>query len=625
MKSIRVEERGPQDWGTAVALEPHYAPMIERLERSALADPRGHGLRVLAAGMLGYAVLASTLLLFCAIIVGSIVFLVAHPGAAAVWGIKLLIPIGGIALSLILALRIVWAAPDGIAVTAQETPTLHDMVERIRRRVRGPRIHAIRVTDAMNAAITQYPRVLFLPPRNLLFLGLPLLQVLEQREIEAVIAHEMGHFVGAHGRTASFVYHVRTRWAQLGQRLPTGIVAGALRRFFDWYGPWFAAYSFVLARQQEYQADACAAAVVGPDTMADALVRTECQSARWYGGWRIIWAQAVERPDPPTSPYRLLATSALEGADEDAPETLQRALEQRADLDDTHPSLAQRLAALGLAPRVPPPVVRPAATTLLGSALDDIIDRLDADWHACAKDAWADTYRERQEAHAERQGLEDAAATGELDQDQQHRLAQLIEVIDGPQRGAAAYADVLARFPHAHGSRFRHGDALLDIGEDAGIASLLAAAQGAPELRVAAFERIVRYAYVSARQDLVETFEPQLDAAVAVEQGAYRLSSSIDEMIELRPLDPDKRDELVRLVAAVAGVKWLKAGVRDLAAGPQIVFVFATRRDYGGVEVLDALIEQLLPAGDLIGIQHSRSRGWLTKRLKQLPNSSIWG
>lgn len=60
-------------------------------------------------------------------------------------------------------------------------------------------------------------------------------------------------------------------------------------------------------------------------------------------------------------------------------------------------------------------------------------------------------------------------------------------------------------------------------------------------------------------------------------QEAYRLSSSIDESIELRPVDPDKRDDLVRLVAAVAGVKWLKAGVRDLAAGPQIVFVFAAR------------------------------------------------
>ncbi|MFG6284843.1 hypothetical protein ACGVWT_19100, partial [Sphingomonas sp. S6] len=50
-----------------MALEPRFAPMIERLERLAADSPRSHGYRVLAAGMLGYAVLAGILLLFLSI------------------------------------------------------------------------------------------------------------------------------------------------------------------------------------------------------------------------------------------------------------------------------------------------------------------------------------------------------------------------------------------------------------------------------------------------------------------------------------------------------------------------------------------------------------------------------
>ena len=70
-------------------------------------------------------------------------------------------------------------------------------------------------------------------------------------------------------------------------------------------------------------------------------------------------------------------------------------------------------------------------------------------------------------------------------------------------------------------------------------------------------------------------------------------------------------------------MKWLLAGVRDLANGQQIVFVFAARRDFTGAAVLDALIDAMLPAGDLIGIQHGRGRRWLTKRLRQLPTGVI--
>lgn len=622
MRSIQVEDVASTEWGGAVALEPRFAPMIERLERLAADSPRAHGYRVLAAGMLGYAVLAGILLLFLGLVIGIVVFLVLHPGAAG-GGIKLLIPIGTVALSLILALRVEWPQPDGIAIGEAEAPSLHRSVDALRAATKGPRIHEVRITGEMNAAIAQYPRLLLLPSRNILFLGLPLLQALAPKEVEAVIAHEMGHFAGAHGRTASFIYHIRMRWSQLGERFSRGIVAGGLRRFFRWYGPWFAAYSFVLVRRQEYEADALAARIVGSATMGNALIRIAYQSARWHEGWSIIWTQAVERPDPPSSPYRLLGEVASAEPDETASEVLARALTRRRDLDDTHPSLSQRLAALDVVPELPPPYTEPAAAVLLGPALTTIVDRLDAEWHNTADESWAEEFGGRQELRAERQALEDRAGAEDLDYEGQHRLAQLVEVIDGPQHGADAFATVLERFPDAHGSRFRHGDALLDAGDEAGVASLLEAARGEQVLLTAALERIVRYGYATGREQLIETFEPQLDAAIAAEQEARRRSSTIDESTALRALKAEKQEELIQLTADVAGVKWLLAGVRDLENGPQIIFVFATQRKFTGTEVLDALIDAMLPAGDLIGIQHCNKRRWLTKRLRHFTTGVI--
>lgn len=622
MRSIRVAEVGATAWGGSVALDARFAPMIERLERLAAQSPRGHGYRVLAAGLLGYAVLVGVLLLAVGISLAIIATLVAHPGAAVVW-IKLLVPMGTIALSLILALRVAWPEPEGIVIDAAEAPRMHEVVDRLRCATRGPAIHEIRITGEMNAAITQYPRLMLLPSRNILFLGLPLLQALPPEEVEAVIAHEMGHFVGAHGRTASFIYRIRVRWSQVGERLPGGIVAGALRRFFHWYGPWFAAYSFVLARRQEYDADALAAKVLRPDDIANALVRIACQSARWHEGWSSIWAQAVERADPPSSPYRLLGGSALLDPDDIASDRLERALDRQPDLDDTHPSLSQRLAALGMVPQPPPPFARSAASVLLGSALEELVDRLDAEWHTAADESWAEDFRARQDMLAEREVLEHRAAADGLDREGQHRLAQLVEVIDGPREGAKAFAAVLDAFPDAHGSRFRHGEALLDSGDESGVASLLAAARGEPALSTAALGCIVHFGRASGREDLVATFAPQLAAAIEADEEARRASSAIDESATIRPLAPETRDALVELTSGVAGVKWLLAGVRDLAGGPQIVFVFATARGYTGGEVLDALIEAMLPAGDLLGIQHSRRRGWLTRRLRQLARSVV--
>lgn len=516
--------------------------------------------------------------------------------------------------------------PDGVPVSSDEAPALHEMVARIRCATGGPPIHDLYVTDQMNAAITQEARFLIFGARNTLYLGLPLLQAMRAAEVEAVVAHEFGHFVGRHGRSAGFTYRIRMRWAQTAERLPEGIIAGLLRRFFKWYGPWFASYSFVLARQQEYEADGTAARVCGSRITAEALTRIAVQVDRFASAWSAIWSQAPARDDPPSSPYRTIA-AALAGDDPDDDEALKRALASAPDLDDTHPTLQQRLTALGEDTVLPPTLGTAAAAVLLGDMFDRLVAHFDAHWHEWADSVWVKEYAQREAEHAEKLALAEQIALGDQSRDTLFRYAWLTEVINGPASAADAYAALLDHYPEAHDARLRRGDVLLDAGREEGIATLLDAGSVEPAFRPHAYQRIIEFLVASGRSDETHTYVNLLEGARAEEALARTEAGAIDESVVLRPLDPATREQLVALSSDVVGVKSFHAALRDLqyAPRPQIVFVFESEKGAIGAEVLDSLLEALLPAGDLLGIERNLSCRWLAKRIQALPRSTIVG
>lgn len=626
MKSIRVADGPPKSgWGEVVTLEARFAPMVERLEGLAERHAVGYRRKAVAAGLLGYGVLGGVLMLFIGL-AGLMVVLMFTARAGFAAEIKGLLIFGAIAFALLRALWVARTPPEGVAVTTEQAPAMFGMVSRVREASGGPPIHAVRITDQMNAAITQEARFLFLGTHNTLYLGLPLLAGMRAPEVEAVVAHEFGHFVGRHGRSASFAYRIRRRWAQTAERLPDGIVAGALRRFFAWYGPWFASYSFVLARQQEYEADRTAARVSGSRVAAQALTRVSVQADRFTAAWSAIWSQATVRDDPPSSPYRIIA-AALGGDDPDDRAALDRALASAPDLDDTHPTLAQRLAALGEGADLPPALGTPAAAVLLGETADTLVAHFDAQWHEWADASWAEDYAQRQAEHAERELLAERIDSGDQSRDNLYRYAWLTELINGPVPAEAAYAAVLERYPEAQDARFRRGDMLLDLGQEEGIALLLEAGSAEPALQPHAYGQVVGFLVANDRGEEAVPYINLLHAAEADAALARAEAGAIDESVVLRPLDAATREQLVNLSRGVAGVKSLHAALRDLrhAAQPQIVFIFAPEKGVTGTEALDSLIKALVPAGDLLGIERGRQRRWLAKRIEALPGSGIIG
>jgi len=91
--------------------------------------------------------------------------------------------------------------PSGVEINAADAPSLFSLVENVRNHLGAPAIDTIRIETSLNAAAAQRrPASVFGQWKNELILGLPLIAALPEEELMSVIAHEIGHFAGEHGR-----------------------------------------------------------------------------------------------------------------------------------------------------------------------------------------------------------------------------------------------------------------------------------------------------------------------------------------------------------------------------------------------------------------------------------------
>jgi len=451
-----------------------FDQLVARLEQLAGRSPLTYKTRVGLLALLGYGYIFTVLAALAAIL--------ALLGLAASSG-KHLHVIGKLAFPLLLLagviLRSLWvrlAEPEGRVLAPQEVPELFAAIADLRRRLRGPRIHRVLLTDEYNASVTQTPRLgLFGWQKNHLILGLPLMHALSPEQFRAVLAHEYGHLAGAHSRFSGWIYRIRKSWHQLMEALDQqGRATFLFKKFFDWYSPFFAAYSFVLARANEYQADRAAKDLVGAHHAADALINFSIKSTLLH---ERFWPRVHERADreaaPAFGPYSQMAGTLNQLlATEQADQWLGAELARKTGSDDTHPCLTDRLRALGQAPRVPEPITESAAGRYLGKSLERLTDELDHDWRERAGTSWRERYEHVQKGKAELARLTEKSAQGELELQEAWDLAYWTEEIEGGAAALPRYQAVLARAAEEAAPHFAVGWLLLAQGDEAGIAHM---------------------------------------------------------------------------------------------------------------------------------------------------------
>lgn len=530
-----------------------FEALVHRLEGDAARAEGAYTARVVALALLGYGWVFGVLLLLLTLVGGAALLVVKAPW----FGIKLLFVLGPAAYGVARALFVRFPEPEGVPVTRAEAPALWARVDRLAATLGAPAIDAILFDDRLNAGIVQHPRLGVLGlHRNVLVLGAPLLSALPPEEFDAVLAHELGHLAGAHSRIGAWIYRTRATWARLSALMEAGAVDGRwlFRPFLGRYAPWFHAYSFVLARLNEFQADRASVEAAGAGAAGRALLRVNLAARHFDRLTEELLRKTQElgtaAPAPATHFVQTLHAAPRA---EEAEAWLRDALQERSGLADTHPCLADRLGAIGAKPAVPPAATRSAWETLIGRAAPLLLERLNEGWapKAAALQARLSALQARE---AELRALAAPSPHETLE------LARLIEdglVGDEASRRAAAIEllrPVATAAPEDAPVRFHLGR-LLAIAEDpAGEAHLEAAARLDPEAARAVVPMLEQLRRRRGDLEGVRREQARLDALEEEDEAANEERAKLSSLHTFLPhgLPADEVAAIVRAAREVA-------------------------------------------------------------------------
>ncbi|WP_426337832.1 M48 family metallopeptidase [Pseudoduganella sp. S-14] len=475
-----------------------FEHLVRRLELDSNSSPEAFRRKVFAIGLGAYAtlfgLLAGLLALFAMLVQWAIeshrAFAMIKAGLAGLFLLSLIFVILRVML-----MRL--DPPTGRELVRDEAPKLFDILEKLYGKLHGPRIQHVLITDEYNAAIVQHARFgIFGGYRNYLLVGLPFLLGSTPKEMLAVLAHEYGHLCGDHAKGSTTIYRQRRLFVAMYQHLESSaddnVVSAAIVRALQRFFPYYSAYTFVLSRQDEYEADQVAVDMAGHTATSQMLVR-----ARLLGDWiaHDFWPSMYENADrlerPPFMPFSSMRLAIKANYDEWATKkALDTAWATRSDLDDTHPCLRERLDAIEMAPVLPPPVDTCAADVMLAAGVGKKLEaELDQDWWEVNSRGWVHRFRHVQNSRV-RIGELSASPLAKLSVQDLLELASLKLDFEDTASAKPALVELMKRgggpYPRAS---LMYGRVLVAEGDRRGVDHLREAALNEPRLLEEAAQR----------------------------------------------------------------------------------------------------------------------------------------
>lgn len=463
-----------------------FEALVSRLEELAKRDPRGYRLRVAALALLAYFYILAVLFLLIALTVATVVVFLEAKGAYYLL-FKLGLPLALLSFFICRSFWVRFSPPAGVLISASDSPRIFELVDELKVKLDCPKIEAVYLNADFNASVYSLPRFGFLGAhKHYLCLGLPLMQSLSPEQFRAVLAHEMGHLSGNHGKFGSWIYSVRTTSAQLLDvvRKQSALGNFVFRHFFEWYYPFFNAYSFVLIRQHEYEADKCAAEVTGPKTAALSLINSEIKN-RYVDlkFWKELFKKVDSSPSPPSAPFHELSELMMRSKmDAESFKWYQQALRRRTTTSQSHPSLLDRIKAMSELDSAASienlseeelqsawDLKTSAAQEYLQGKLNDLEQRMDLAWHHAYDQNWRSLHVERKEWRKQLAFFEEKEQSVPLSDDELLSKCQLYAQLKSPAETVQLLRKALERLPEEVSLHYNLGERLLAEGNLEGI------------------------------------------------------------------------------------------------------------------------------------------------------------
>ncbi|MFE0582684.1 M48 family metallopeptidase [Streptomyces sp. NPDC058874] len=277
--------------------------------------------------------------------------------------------------------------PAGITVTEAQEPVLWRTVREIAQQVGTRAPDEIVLIDEVNAAVAEDARLLGLRPgTRRLYLGLPLMTGLDEMQLRAVLAHEMGHYANFDTRLTPLIargraqlirtighFHERAdnkvakERARQEKRDEKRIAKGkgakgvdtsgegatyrAMAKIYTAYGSFYLRATRAAGRRQELAADLASVRVAGRDSAASALREINVLDSA-HGFYMSSYATLgvgaglLPRPGEVFGGLRKL----LDARTEDLDDRRRDLSTEPASPYDSHPPLAERVARIEALP-----------------------------------------------------------------------------------------------------------------------------------------------------------------------------------------------------------------------------------------------------------------------------------
>jgi Zn-dependent protease with chaperone function len=472
------------------------------------------------------------------------------------------------------AVRMLWVEsepPEGLKLTPETAPALFGVIADLRRQTCAKPLHSVVLTGEFNASMYQQPRLGWLGfMQNHLILGLPLLDSQAPDEVRGIIAHELAHLSGEHGRTGAWIYRLRKSWSALHAQMQERQGARGRKRvlewFVNWFWPRFNARAFVLSRANEYDADRTAARCAGAETMAGSLLRIKLAAQRLYGEfWPEFWKGARHGDSPPPDSLGRLAAF-LHAPTADADEKLRRsAFRTLTTNDDTHPSLSDRWRSLGVEPPGPTDPVPPvpavpeqsAAQAFLGDSLAQLRSDTERTQQRALASRWA---AERAWAEAQASALAAGACSGEGSDDDAERLwsqAQNHFALHEDDRAVELLSGILTVKPSHLRSRLSLACHLLEKDDAGGVPHAQMVLDSDDSLAWPAGEALYGYYARTGDANSLASLQRHLDVMEREQKGASAALGKVSSLDRFTESGLTK-EALLSLRSTLAGVHGLR-------------------------------------------------------------------
>ena len=614
-----------------------FEALVRRLEVQSQRNPQAYKLKVILLGIAAN-VYVVTVLIFLLLL-----FLLALASIAVLkaFGIKIALVVGAFLWVVMKALWVRQAPPEGLRIKAKQAPELFRMINALRRELKAPRFHEVLVTDEFNAGVVQISRFgIFGWSRNYLLIGLPLMKSLTVDQFKAVLAHEFGHLAKAHGRFSNWIYRQRLRWERLVRTLEANQSNGTFlfKPFLNRFVPYFVAYSFPLARANEYEADAASVRQTSSASVAEALTNVNVLGRYLHERyWPQIYKQANDAPLPGFAPYSGMQPSAVNELDGDELRTwLERAMTLQTGFADTHPCLADRLKAIETTPSIRLPGPGEVADQLLGAALSVVADHFDRRWKDAVADSWERRYQEVQEGRQRLAALNGKAANHEwLSLDETYERARLLEDIAGDAEEALQQFRALhAIAPDNPAFCLTLASRLLAREDAAGVELAERAMRMEHRYTAMACELLRDYFLRNGEAEKAGVWQHKLSERLQQEQAASEERNQVGrrEVFDVHGLSAEALDALTAQLRTLPGLRkaWLaRKRVRHFPDQPCYVLGFRVTTWYGlysdkqRAKVQQAIAQLSAFPGETIILSTDYKNAWFGRKIRGVRGSRI--